>query len=89
MNFSNPFFLIPALLILLLAFLIVFAIFWLFVVWVISLVSGWRKLAGRYPALNPPNGLAFHNQTLLLNRSRYRNTMNMTTDSIGIWIQPM
>lgn len=71
------------------AFLIIFPLFWIFVVWLISHLSGWQKLAKRYPATLPPQGRHMGGQTLAIGYSRYRNTMEMVANPTGIWMQPM
>ncbi len=70
------------------AFLVIFPLFWIFVVWLISHLSGWQKLAKRYPATLPPQGKRMGGQTLLMGFSRYSNTMEMVVNSTGIWMQP-
>jgi len=71
------------------AFFIIFPLFWIFTVWLISLISGWRKLVTRYPAHLPPQGEQLGLQTALVGFSRYRNTMTMVVNSTGLWMQPM
>jgi hypothetical protein len=71
------------------AFVVIFPLFWMFVVWMISLFSGWRALAQRYPATVPPQGKTYGGQTAIVGFSRYRNVMTMITNSVGIYIKPM
>lgn len=71
------------------AFLIIFPLFWIAVVWLISLFAGWRKLVARYLATLPRDGKFLGGQTVLVNHSRYRNTMDVVTNPVGLWMQPM
>lgn len=71
------------------AWVVIFPLFWIFVVWLISLFSGWRALAQQYPATMPPQGKTYGGQTAIVGWSRYRNVMTLITNPVGIYIKPM
>ena len=70
-----------------LALIVIFPLMWILVVWLISLTSGWQQLAERYPATQPATGRKWLGQFGLVNRARYSNVLNLTTDDTGVWIE--
>jgi hypothetical protein len=71
-------------------FLVVFPLFWMAVVFLVSRVGGWAGLAKLYAAEMPPRGDAFAMCTARLNMmGNYRNSLNLTVSSSGIHMQPL
>lgn len=69
--------------------LILFSLFWCFVVWMISLIGGWQRLAKRYRAQQPASGKRWFNQYGYVNRARYRNALNLATNDTGLFLETM
>ena len=65
-------------------FALIFALWWMFVVWLISRF-GWNKLAARYATDQQPWGDLHTGQSMLAGGSRYRRSMNLTTNESGIF----
>jgi hypothetical protein len=82
----NPLWFIP---LIPLAILIIFPLFWCFVVWMISLIGGWQRLAERYRAQQPASGKKWFSQYGYVNRARYRNALNLATNDAGVFIEVM
>ena len=83
---TEPIFSPPWLFVILpLAFLIIFALFWVFVVWLISLF-GWQRLAARYCTEQTPTGNRWSGQYGFVNSARYGNALNITTNDMGLFI---
>lgn len=72
-----------------LAFTIIFPLFWCFTIWIISLMSGWRRLAKEYPVLQPPSGKAWREQTVFVKQSSYKRMLTLTTNAEGMFIEVM
>ena len=72
------------------AFLVVFPLFWTGIVFLISRVGGWARLAERYAAELPARGETFRMCSGQLNfMGNYRNSLNVTVSSAGIHMQPL
>jgi hypothetical protein len=71
------------------AALVVFPLFWCFVVWMISLVSGWQRLAERYRTTRAATGQRWLAQYGLINNSRYANALDLTANEQGLFIEPV
>lgn len=70
-----------------LAFLIYFPLFWLFVVWLIS-AFGWQRFAP-YRTQQTPSGKQWLGQYGFVNGARYGNALNITTNDMGLFIKPV
>ena len=71
-------------------FLVVFPLFWMGIVYLISRVGGWARLAERYAAQGPATGDAFRMCTARLSHlGNYRNSLNLTVSGSGIHLQPL
>jgi hypothetical protein len=64
-----------------------FALIWLFVIWLISILSGWQRYAQTYRALQPADGKRWPSQYGLVNGSRYGNALNLTTNDEGLFLE--
>ena len=72
------------------AFLVVFPLFWTGIVFLISRIGGWARLAERYAAELPARGETFRMCSGQLNfMGNYRNSLNVTVSSAGIHLQPL
>jgi hypothetical protein len=69
-------------------FVIYFVLLWLFVVWLIG-AFGWRGLAQRYRTQQRPAGKQWIGQYGFVNRARYGNALNVTTNDAGLFIEPV
>ncbi len=69
-------------------FFIIFPIFWLFVVWLIG-TFGWRRMAQRYRTTQTPTGKQWLSQYGFINGARYGNALNVTTNDMGLFIEPV
>lgn len=72
-----------------LASILAFPVIWFFTVWLISYVGGWRRFAARYRATHPPSGRVWLGQYALVNGARYGNALNLTVNSMGIFMEPV
>jgi len=71
-------------------FLVVFPLFWMAIVFLISRIGGWAGLAKLYAAEMPARGDAYAMCTARLNvMGNYRNSLNLTVSSSGIHMQPL
>jgi hypothetical protein len=68
---------------------VVIALFWCFVIWLISIRSGWQRLAQKYRATQPASGKKWLSQYGFVNRSKYGNVLNLTTNETGIFLETM
>jgi hypothetical protein len=67
-----------------------FAVFWLLVLWLIALFTGWRSLAKRYRAQRPPSGKVFRGCSIGLGRAGgYNGCIRATLGPRGIHVVPM
>ena len=62
-------------------------LFWCFVIWLISIISGWHRLAQRYRATQPATGKKWVSQYGYVNGGRYGNVLNITTNAEGIFLE--
>lgn len=86
MSESSDLVLIPFII---LAFAIVFPIFWMLVVGLISLLSGWQRLAQRYRATLPPSGQKWTWQYGMIGWAGYRGVLNLTANDAGLFMEVM
>ncbi len=70
------------------AFAVIFPIFWCFVVWLISRF-GWAQLASRYGTDLQPAGDTLHMQSVRVNGSRYGGTVTLTLSDAGLYAETM
>lgn len=70
------------------AFLIIFPVWWSFVCWIISRF-GWARLAERYATDLQPVGDTRHMQSMRVNMTRYSATVTMTLNDVGFYAEPM
>lgn len=71
------------------AFAIVFPAFWCFVVWILSLVGGWQRLASRYRTNEAPTGKVYRGIQGMVGLVSYRGALDCTTNDEGFFLQPM
>lgn len=70
------------------AFLIVFPLFWCFVLWINSLLSGWRRLARRYQAKEQPAGKEWRSVQGRIGFVSYKNSLRCFASGDGLFLQP-
>lgn len=70
-----------------LAFAVIFPLWWCFVVWLISRF-GWSQLAERYGTEQQPWGNRLGGQSMRVNGSRYSHTIVLTTNDVGLFAEP-
>ena len=69
-------------------FLLAFPIFWITIVFLVSRLGGWARLASQFSADNPPSGDKFSWHSAHLNRlGRYGNCVTVTVSSQGVHMQ--
>jgi hypothetical protein len=72
------------------AFVIVFSLFWAAIVWLISRLSGWARLARQYPAVGPVAGDVFHWCSARFGLlSSHRSCLTVTVSPRGVHMQPV
>jgi hypothetical protein len=73
-----------------LGFVIVFPIMWIFVVKLISMLSGWADLANRYAASSESSGFQFISPLIIMAMTtRYKRTCRVTFSSGGIDVRTL
>lgn len=86
-NEPAGFFIVP---LIVAGFLIIFPLFWLGIVLLISKIGGWTSLARAYPAETNATGKAFNWHSARLNfLTSYRSCMNFTVSHEGLHMVPM
>ena len=71
-------------------FFVVFPAFWCFVVWLLSRLSGWHRLATRYASGNRPvTGTRYGGVTGMVGGVSYRSTLTLHFDTDGFFMEPM
>lgn len=70
------------------AFFIIFPVFWCFVIWIISHIGGWNRLAQRYRTEQEPSGKAWHGVQGKVGLASYKGSLTCTTDSRGMFLEP-
>ena len=63
---------------------IIFALFWFGVVWLIAQMSGWPKLAEKYPARQLWNETCWSLQSALVRWAQYRGILRVCADAEGV-----
>ena len=74
---------------LLLLVIISFVLFWGFVVWLISRVSGWQRLARHYRTPTPPKGQPVSQMLAMLGSARHRGTLTLQAAPEGLYLTVM
>jgi hypothetical protein len=74
-------------LLIILAFSIVFPLFWCAVIWLISQISGWGELAQHYRALQPPSGDLWSWQYGMISWAGYNGVLNLTANAEGLFME--
>ena len=70
------------------AFFIVFPLFWCFVVWINSHVSGWRRLARRYQSDEEPKGKRWHSVQGRVGLVSYKGVLTCVANEEGLFLEP-
>lgn len=69
------------------AFAIVFPIFWILIIGLISLLNGWQRLARRYRATLPPTGRRWTWQYGMVSWASYNGVLTLTANEQGLFIE--
>jgi hypothetical protein len=75
--------------VLLLSLPLLFAGFWIAVIWTIGWVGGWRELAVRYRARETFRGPLRFVSARMRWKTRYNGVLRAGADSTGLYIRPM
>jgi hypothetical protein len=67
----------------------VFVGMWCFVLWVLSFMSGWSELAGRYHFPEKFHGEYYRSQSARLNQANYNRVLEMGVNETGLYLVPM
>lgn len=65
------------------------AVAWIPMLWIFGRVTGWRRLAGRYPATPARDGRRFWCGTLIMGFSNYRGAARLTADTSHLHFSTM
>jgi hypothetical protein len=71
-----------------LAFFVIFPCFWCFVMWINSHVSGWKRLAKHYQSDETPSGKTWNGVQGTVGMVSYKNVLNCSANENGLFIQP-
>jgi hypothetical protein len=71
----------------LVAFAIVFPLFWCGVIWLISQLSGWGRLAQHYRATIPPTGHRWSWQYGMVGWAGYNGVLTLTANNEGLFME--
>lgn len=69
------------------AFMIGFPLFWCFVVWLVAVFSGWRRLAVVYGSRQAPEGRPWWGQSGTMGLGRYNHLLQIHTHETGLWLE--
>lgn len=64
-----------------------YGVFWC-AMHVVSLLSGWQKVARQFPANRPPGGARFNIQSVSLRGINYNNCLTIYRDDFGLHVYP-
>ncbi|MDF1737565.1 MAG: hypothetical protein P1U86_00285 [Verrucomicrobiales bacterium] len=70
------------------AFAIIFPCFWCFIMWINSHVSGWNRLAKHYRSEETPSGKTWTGVQGMIGVVSYKGVLTCTTNETGLFIQP-
>lgn len=70
------------------AFCVVFPLFWCFVMWINSHVGGWSRLAARYRAREVPEGRSWHGTRGMVGPVSYRGVLSVIAGADGLFLVP-
>ena len=70
------------------AFFIIFPIFWCFVMWINSQIGGWSRLAKRYRTSDEPNGKVWNSVQGSVGVISYRGVLRCVTNEDGLFLRP-
>jgi len=68
-------------------FFTIFPLFWCFVVWLISQIGGWQRLARRYRTNDPMQGTQWTGQYGMVGVASYKGTLHLATTPAGLYMQ--
>ena len=66
--------------------LLLVGMWWVFVLWLLAELSGWRKLAAVYRAQHAPHGKCFLMQTGKIGDTWYRRCLTIYTSGEGLYV---
>jgi hypothetical protein len=66
--------------------LLLVGMWWVFVLWLLSELSGWRRLATVYRAQHVPNGKRFPMQTGKIGDNWYKGCLTVYTSGEGLYV---
>jgi hypothetical protein len=88
MDSSSPFPTVVVVVLAIAGFLIVFPVFWCFIVFLISRIGGWGRLAKRYSAGDrQPSGESQRLGSGLVGASRYRGVLTIHQNDDGFFLE--
>ncbi len=70
------------------AFLIIFPVLWCFVIWMMSHIGGWSRLAKSYRTDREPNGTTWHGVQGKIGLASYKGSLTCTADDRGLFLEP-
>jgi len=62
---------------------------WILILKILSVTSGWTKLAERYPYEQTFSGEYYRFQSAIMNKVIFRSSLNMGMDVMGLYLIPM
>jgi hypothetical protein len=77
------------LLVIVIGFIAFWILLWCSIVWLISLTSGWQRLAQRYHNLRPTTGKMWRWQFGSINWAGYNGALMLTANSEGLFIETL
>ena len=82
---NTPLFILSLLLLVIISFVLI----WSFVVWLISRLSGWHRLARHYRTSAPPTGQPVRQMLAMLGSARHRGTLTLQAAPAGLYLTVM
>jgi hypothetical protein len=70
-------------------FIPVFLLFWCSVIWLISFLSGWQRLAQRYRSPQPASGKAWSWQYGMVGWAGYNGVLILTANDQGLFMETL
>ncbi len=71
-----------------LAFFVIFPCFWCFVIWILSDLGGWKRLAKHYSSEEKPTGKTWTGVYGEVRFVSYKGALDCTANETGLFIQP-